>query len=127
MSRQPIRDVRQKVLVVDDDQTMRELLTDYLEQVGFEVRTASDGRAGLHALGEGPVDLILTDYRMPIMTGLDMAASIRMADPVTPIILMTGDASTLDPAAVAKAGITRMLPKPFNMHDLLSGCVPAAL
>lgn len=127
MSRQPIGDVRQKVLVVDDNWSMRELLTEYLERVGFEVRTASDGRAGLNAVDECHFDLILTDYHMPIMTGLDMAASIRRADPVTPIVLMTGDSFTLDPAAVAQAGITRILPKPFNIHELLNGCVPAAL
>jgi two-component system capsular synthesis sensor histidine kinase RcsC len=105
---------------------LRELLTDYLEQVGFEVRTAPDGRAGLHALDECHFDLILTDYRMPTMTGLEMAACIRRSDAVTPIILITGDLYTLDPEVIAQAGITRVLPKPLQMNELLNKCSLAA-
>lgn len=122
MGAQRLNDARQKVLVVDDDCMLRELLTDYLEQVGFEVRTAPDGRAGLHALGECHFDLILTDYRMPTMTGLEMAAYIRRSDAVTPIILITGDLYTLDPEVIAQAGITRVLPKPLQMNELLNKC-----
>lgn len=122
MCAQRLHDGRQKVLVVDDDCTLRELLATYLERVGFEVRTAPDGRAGLNAFGECRFDLILTDYRMPAMNGLEMAASIRRSDTVTPIILITGDSSILDPNVVAQAGITRMLSKPLDVHELLYMC-----
>lgn len=123
MDVQQLNDVRQKILVVDDDYMQRELLTDHLERVGFEVRTAPDGRAGLHALDECRFDLILTDYRMPAMTGLEMAACIRRSDAVTPIILITGDLYTLDPEDVAQAGITKVLPKPLQMSELLNKCL----
>lgn len=122
MSAQQLHDTRQKVLVVDDDRALRELLADYLGRVGFEVRTAQDGRAGLHALGESRFDLILTDYRMPAMTGLEMATYIRRSDTITPIILITGDSSTLDSEVIAQAGITRVLPKPLKINELLSEC-----
>lgn len=120
MSAQRLQAARQKVLVVDDDHALRELLAVHLERVGFEVYTAPDGRAGLQALGESHFDLILTDYRMPTMTGLEMAACIRRSDTTTPIILITGDSYTLDPEVIARAGITRVLPKPLKINNLLN-------
>ncbi|MBZ0160931.1 response regulator [Candidatus Methylomirabilis sp.] len=123
MNIQQLQNTRQKVLVVDDDPALRELLTDYLGRVGFDVHTATDGRAGLHALAESHFDLILTDYHMPAMTGLEMAACIRRSDTITPIILITGDSSALDPEVVAQAGITRVLPKPLRFNELLNKCL----
>lgn len=122
MGARELDDARQKVLVVDDDPTFRELLTDLLETAGYDVRTAQDGLAGLDALCYGPFDLILMDYRMPGMTGLETAAFIRRSDAVTPIILITGDSSVLDPEIVARAGITRLLPKPLKINEFLNIC-----
>lgn len=122
VSAQQLKDARQKVLVVDDDPLMRELMADFLEAVGFEVRTAQDGRAGLNALGECHFDIILSDFRMPGMSGIEMAAVVRQTDPVIPIILITGDAYALESEAVARAGITRVLPKPLKLNELLNMC-----
>ncbi len=115
-------DTRQKVLVVDDDTLFRALLSDLLETAGYQVWTAEDGLAGLDALYNGPFDLILVDYRMPRMTGLDMSAFIRKTDAATPIILITGDYCTLDPEIVARAGITQVLPKPLKIQEFLNIC-----
>lgn len=114
--------VQHKVLLVDDDPTFRELLSDLLETVGYHVWTAEDGLAGLDALYNGPFDLILVDYRMPKMTGLDMTAFIRRSDTVTPIILITGDCYALDPEIVARAGVTKILPKPLKIDEFLNLC-----
>lgn len=122
MSAQQLHHTGQKVLVVDDDSSFRELLTELLETAGYDVWTAQDGLAGLHALHNGPFDLILVDYRMPGMTGLDMAAFIRRSDTVTPIILITGDCYTLDHTIVARAGVTRVLPKPLKIKEFLDTC-----
>ena len=81
VSTQHVKDARQKVLVVDDDPLLRELLADFLEQVGFEVRTAQDGRVGLNALGECHFDIILSDFRMPGVSDLDMAVVVRRTAP----------------------------------------------
>ena len=113
---------KQKVLVVDDDALIRELLSDLLETAGYQVWMAEDGLAGLDLLRNGPFDLILVDYRMPRMSGLDMSAFIRKTDTVTPIILITGDYCTLDRAIVAQAGITQILPKPLKVRELLDIC-----
>lgn len=122
MSAQRLNDARQKILVVDDDPLMRELMADYLEAVGFEVRTAQDGSAGLDALGKYHFDIILSDFRMPGMSGLEMAALVRQTDSTIPIILITGDAYTLESEAVSRAGITRVFPKPIRLDELLSTC-----
>ncbi|MDE2179845.1 MAG: response regulator [candidate division NC10 bacterium] len=120
MHAQRLNNARQKVLVVDDDSAFRELLTELLETVDYNVWTAEDGLAGLDALYNGPFDLILVDNRMPRMTGLDMAACIRKTDTVTPIILITGDSYTLDPEIVAQAGVTEVLPKPLKINEFLN-------
>jgi CheY-like chemotaxis protein len=122
VSVQQLNDARQKVLVVDDDPSFRELMTELLETVGYDVWTAQDGLAGLDALCNGPFDLILADYRMPRMTGLEMAAFMRRSDTLTPIILITGDSYTLDPEIVAQAGITRVLLKPLKIDEFLNMC-----
>lgn len=122
MSTQDLKDARQKVLVVDDDPSFRTLLAVFLEQVGFEVRTAPDGQAGLDALGECHFDIIFSDFRMPGMTGLEMAAFVRRTDPAIPIILVTGEPTALEAKAVAQAGITRVLLKPFTTSELLELC-----
>lgn len=122
MSVQQADDARRKVLVVDDDSTLRKLLTDLLESIGCQVSTAQDGLAGLEALRHGPVDLILVDYCMPGITGIEMAAFVRRSDRVTPIILITGDYYALDHEILARAGITRVLPKPLKISELLSIC-----
>ena len=122
MSAKQLDNARQKVLIVDDDASLRELLTDLLETVGYDVWTAQDGLAGLDALHNGPFDLILVDYRMPGMTGIEMAAFMRRSDTVTPIILITGDSYALDPEIVARAGITRVLSKPLKINEFLNMC-----
>lgn len=122
MSTQHLKDARQKVLVVDDDPSLRALLADFLERMGFDVRTAPDGQAGLNALAECHFDLIFSDFRMPGMTGLEMAAFVRRTDPAIPIILVTGEPTALGAKAVAQAGITRVLLKPFTTSELLELC-----
>lgn len=119
----PSSDTRHKVLVVDDDRLFRELLSDLLEAAGYDVSTAEDGLAGLDVLHNGPFDLILVDYQMPRMTGLEMSAFIRKTDTVTPIILITGDYYTLDPNTVIQAGITMILPKPLKIKEFLNICL----
>jgi DNA-binding response OmpR family regulator len=109
---------KRRVLVVDDDPAVRELLTVFLEERDFEVRTAPDGPAGVAAFNVEPFDLILVDFQMPDMTGLEMATEVRRTDPQVPIALITGIAGTLEAEAVAQAGITRTLPKPFDLNEL---------
>jgi DNA-binding response OmpR family regulator len=104
--------------VVDDDPSVRALLTDFLEEQDFEVRTSQDGRAALAVLQAERFALILVDFQMPDMTGLEMATEIRQTDPDIPIALITGLAHTLDTTAVRQAGISRIFPKPVSLEEL---------
>jgi DNA-binding response OmpR family regulator len=109
---------RRRALVVDDDPMVRALLADFLEQQDFEVRTAQDGRTALVIFPAERFALILVDFQMPDMTGLEMATEVRQTDPDIPIALITGMAQTIDPAAVVQAGINRIFSKPVNLEEL---------
>jgi DNA-binding response OmpR family regulator len=104
--------------VVDDDPAVREFLTAFLEQQDFEVRTAQDGRTALAVFHAEPFDLILVDFQMPDMTGLEMVNEVRQTDPHIPVALITGMAPAIDPAAAVQAGISRIFPKPVSLDEL---------
>ena len=78
----------QRVLVVDDQKTIRDLLTDVLESAGYLVTTASDGKQGVRALFETKPDLVITDLFMPGMDGNEFSKLVRMACDA-PIIMLT--------------------------------------
>jgi CheY-like chemotaxis protein len=119
-------DLSTRVLVAEDDSAMRELIVSMLAHDGYEVVEARDGAQVLHHIGalmsEGrisdPPDLIITDVRMPGMTGLEILRSMRRADWRTPFIVMTafGDAATH--AEARRWGAAAVLDKPFELHLL---------
>ena len=109
---------RGRVLIVDDDSAVRAFLTDFLEQQHFDVRAVADGSTALEAFRTEHFDLILVDFQMPGMTGLDLAIEVRKTDPHVPIALITGTAQNLKNGAIVEAGINRTFPKPFNLNEL---------
>ena len=111
---------RGRILVVDDDAAVRAFLAEFLEQQNFEVRTAQDGRQALTLFQTESFDIIFVDFQMPLMTGLEMTAKVRQTHPHIPIALATGTANALDTEMVARAGITRMFQKPFDLEALSS-------
>jgi CheY-like chemotaxis protein len=118
ISRQNLPVSRRRVLVVDDESAVRTILNDVLEQLDFEVYTAPDGSTALQTFQAHHFDLILVDFQMPGLTGLELATAVRKTDQHTPIALITGTASTIEPASIAQAGITRTFPKPFSLKEL---------
>jgi CheY-like chemotaxis protein len=109
------------ILIIDDDDMMVEIMADVLADQGHEVRSASDGRAGIaEALRLCP-DLIILDMNMPGLTGYQVAARIK-ADPATrhvPIIAATGYDDAESCEAAYKAGCSRFLPKPLDAGQLI--------
>ncbi len=106
------------ILVVDDELTIVEIVATILENEGYEVLTAGDGKEALAYLEKSKVDLVLSDMMMPVMDGRELCKRIE-AHPVhnsIPIILMsaTHNASRLDGCRHAE-----FLQKPFEMHNLL--------
>jgi two-component system, NtrC family, response regulator PilR len=83
-----------RVLVVDDERSMRELLTIVLTRDGHDVLAAEDGRAGLEILRRERIDILITDIRMPDMNGVDVLREAKRIDPDITSIVMTAFAST---------------------------------
>ncbi len=108
-----------RVLVVDDDEDIRELVTDILRDVGYDVEAASDGAEAILKVGETLYDLVVTDLGMPGVSGWDVARETRAAQPDVRILLLTGWGATLDQDEVERNGIDRTLKKPFEMNELL--------
>jgi DNA-binding response OmpR family regulator len=109
---------RGRVLIVDDDSAVRAFLTDFLEQQYFDVRAVADGATALEAFRTEHFDLILVDFQMPGMSGLELAIEVRKTDPHIPIALITGTIQNVGNVAIVEAGINRTFPKPFNLNEL---------
>jgi CheY-like chemotaxis protein len=110
------------VLIVDDDDSLREGLHRSLRQAGYEVRAASDGLQGLRSVEQSPVDVILLDIFMPGKEGLETIKDLRRHNPHVRIIAMSGGGSKgmLDVLKLAQMlGAKRTLAKPFSREELL--------
>ncbi len=110
---------RPKVLVVDDEETIREMLAEFLEMEGYLVDTAEDGMAALSAMEDDHFDLVLTDLKMPRMGGITLLEQIGKHAPSTMAVIMTGF-GTVDTAIDAmKRGAHDYILKPFKIHDVV--------
>ncbi len=78
-----------KILIIEDDEAMRSLLKDLLDEEGFAVEAVSNGFDALQKLTEHPFDLIITDIHMPGLTGLDLLPRIKKLQPRAPVIVIT--------------------------------------
>ena len=110
----------QSILIVDDDADVREIIAFKLGRLGYEVITACDGAAGLEAATQLRPDLILLDWMMPKLTGLEVCREIRdgpdHAD--TPVIFLTARSRDCDLRIGFEAGIDDYIVKPFSPNDL---------
>jgi DNA-binding NtrC family response regulator len=94
----------QTVLVVDDDHNILMVVEARLASGGYEVRTAASGEEALRVLAKEPVDLILTDVRMPGMSGADLLERVLKDQPGMPVIVLTAHGSIPDSVEAIKAG-----------------------
>jgi len=108
-----------KILVVDDEPAQRELVSGFLARHGFEVTTARDGAEALERFRREPVDLILTDQKMPGLSGLELTQAARAVNPEVAVVLMTAYGTIEHAVAAIKAGATDYLTKPLNLDELL--------
>lgn len=109
------------ILVADDESHILNVVSLKLRNAGFEVLTARDGQEALElAIAEHP-DLLITDYHMPLLSGLELCRKLR-GDPQTaslPAIMLTARGYNLDPHDTEESGILRMISKPFSPRQLL--------
>lgn len=114
------------VLIIDDEKNIREGLSAALEMEGFSVRLAANGEEGLKQIEKGDIDLVITDLRMPGISGEEVLAKVKGESPSIPIIVLTGH-GTIDTAVEAmRNGAYDFLTKPLNI-DHLSFIVKRAL
>src|SRR5438477_5434309 len=109
----------ERILVVDDESGMRVGLTEALERAGFAVTAVDGGTAALAALAGGGYALVLSDMRMPGMTGAELLAAVHARSPGLPMVMMTAYGTVEDAVAAMKAGARDFLTKPFSPQDLL--------
>ena len=109
-----------KILIVDDDARIRDLLRRYLAQEGFEVMLAEDSKAMNRILLRDTVDLIVLDLMMPGEDGLSVCRRLRSANDRTPIIMLTAKGEDVDRIVGLEVGADDYLSKPFNPRELLA-------
>lgn len=110
-----------RFLIVDDSSTMRRIIANTLNRLGYtDIVEASNGREGVERLAEGPVDVIVTDWNMPEMTGIDLIRHVR-ATPSTSnirVLMVTTRAGRDDIVEALKAGVNSYVVKPFTADTL---------
>lgn len=108
-----------RVLLVDDSSTMRTIQKRCLKQLSIEdVVEAGDGAEALERFGEGGIDLIMSDWNMPVMNGLDFLKAVREKNAEIPFIMITTESENANVAAAVQAGVSDYLTKPFSPDDL---------
>jgi len=109
---------KKKILFVDDDAGMRDLVTEFFQSEGYLVSTAGNGKEALTQIGQFDFDTVVTDLRMAEMDGLALLHEIRTTDPFLPVILITAFGSIETAVEAIKEGATNFIPKPFKMQTL---------
>jgi two-component system response regulator VicR len=109
-----------KILIVDDEKNIVDILSYNLVKEGYEVEAAYDGRAGLEAARTCSPDLILLDVMLPYMDGFEVCSEIRKTDRLTPIIMLTAREEEHDKVYGLELGADDYITKPFSVRELLA-------
>jgi len=109
-----------KILVVDDDKRLRELLHRYLNEQGFAVKVAENGESMDKALTRDTFDLIVLDLMLPGEDGLSICRRLRASEPLQAIIMLTAKGDEIDRIVGLEMGADDYLPKPFNPRELVA-------
>jgi two-component system chemotaxis response regulator CheY len=110
-----------RILVVDDFSTMRRIVINLLKQLGFSnVVEASDGKEALDVVAKDKIDLIISDWNMPNMTGIEFLREIRASEEfkAIPFIMVTAEGKKENVIAAVHAGVSNYVVKPFNAATL---------
>jgi DNA-binding response OmpR family regulator len=111
--------MKQKLLIIDDDERLNALLTDYLAKFGFEVQAVSHPETGLEIIRNTPPDLIILDVMLPAMDGFDVLRTIRR-DSQIPVIMLTARGEVTDRIVGLEIGADDYIPKPFEPRELVA-------
>lgn len=108
-----------KILIVDDEEILRMLITDTLEFEGYEIDEAGDGQEGYDKIVKESYDLVILDYMMPLMTGMEVLEKIQPHKLNVPIIMLTAKAQQEDREMAQNLGANYYMSKPFSPADLV--------
>ncbi|MBN1613191.1 MAG: sigma-54-dependent Fis family transcriptional regulator, partial [Deltaproteobacteria bacterium] len=106
------------ILIVDDEPSMRSALAESLQSCGYAVETADDGAEALMKFEQGRFRIVITDMRMPKMSGLDVLKGVKRHSPATPVILITAYGTVNTAVEAMKEGAAEFIMKPFSLDDL---------
>lgn len=107
-----------KILLVDDEDHLQEVLGLLLELDGHQVTTAFSGEQALERAKEKKFDLVITDYKMPGMNGMDVVRSIKKENPDTSVVMITGYPTEDTEKEAQKLGVDEYVAKPFHMDKM---------
>jgi CheY-like chemotaxis protein len=107
-----------RVLIVDDEPAIRELLADVLKELGHSAELCADAESAIRGFEPGRFDLVITDLCMPEVSGWELAHVLREHDRQVALAFITGWAEELDAARVAEAGVDAVVAKPFGIEDI---------
>jgi CheY-like chemotaxis protein len=111
---------RGRILIIDDEEPIREVLADILQTAEHEVVLAEDGPQGLACFAQGRFDLVFTDLGMPGMSGFDVARALKAQRPEVPVGLLTGWGASVDEKEMRDAGVDVLVSKPFKFDEVLA-------
>ncbi|HZC81323.1 MAG TPA: response regulator [Nitrospiraceae bacterium] len=107
-----------KILVIDDEPGIRDLLDTLLSRKGYDVVVADSGQKGLEVYRRGHPDVVVLDLKMPGMDGLTVLQQVRRDNPKQPVIILTGAGTPESEEQVRKLGVTEYVEKRFSLHLL---------
>jgi DNA-binding response OmpR family regulator len=107
-----------KLLVIEDDRELIDLLSLHLTAEGYQVDAAADGEAGLRAFQTGQYGLVILDWMLPSMSGIDVLREIRTGDARTPVLMLTARGEEADKVLGLELGCDDYLTKPFSIREL---------
>ncbi len=111
---------KNRILVVDDEDALRTVLSSELEGEGYHVRSAADGQEAINILGGQEYDLILLDIKMPNVDGFEVLKFVKDRQPKTKVVMLTGFADLKNAIESKKLGAEDFVSKPYDLVDLLT-------
>jgi CheY-like chemotaxis protein len=109
-----------RVLVIDDEENVRQVLAELLVAQGHTVVAYPDGRSGLARFHDEPFDVVFTDLGMPGLSGWEVARVVKLRRPGIPVVLVTGWSDQMEPDEVRRRGIDFVIAKPFEASTIRS-------